>query len=181
MENITIAEKNKMAAIYGLLLGVISMVMTTGSYMMVGNLIGFYALTGLFFILYFVLLGIFAGRIRKANGGYIEFKEVFGAVIIMVFVSCLISYLYNFIYVKYIDPGFMDKMKTTVVQYMEKNKVPDDTIDETVRKMDKQTAESKGFNFGKNLLAYFELVIFYTLFGLIVSLIVKKNKPVFDN
>ncbi len=181
MENITTAERNKMAGIYGLLLGVIAMVMTTCSYMMVGNFIGFYAFQIFVFILFVIVMGIFSARIRKANGGYIEFKEIFGAIIIMIFISCLISYIYGIIYTKYIDPGFMDKIKNATVQFMEKQKVPDDKIDETVRKFDKQMAESKNFNFGQTLLTYFEVCIFYCLFGLIVAAIIKKNKPVFDN
>ena len=110
MENITTAERNKMAATYGLLLGIIYVIMTTGVNMMVGNFIGFYAMKFIVFVLYFVLLGVFAARIRKANGGYIEFKEIFGTVIVMILIAALINYLYNFIFLKYIDPAFMDKM-----------------------------------------------------------------------
>ena len=181
MESITTAERNKMAAIYGLLLGIVYMVLNTFTYMSAGSLMGFYGVTALAFVLYFVTMGILAGRIRKSNGGYIEFKDVFAAIIVMVFVSCLISYVYNFIYMKYIDPAFMDKMKNTTIQFMEKSKIPDDQIEETMRKLDKQAAKSKSFNIGDMLLSYFEIVIFCCLFGLIVAAIVKKKRPVFDN
>lgn len=170
-----------MAAIYGILLGIIYMVLTTFTYMSAGSLMGFYGFTALAFILYFIGMGIFAGRIRKANGGYIEFKDVFAAIIIMVFISCLISYVYNLIYMKYVDPGFMDKMKNTTIQFMEKNKVPDEQIDEAMRKFDKQAADAKSFSIGSMLLSYFEMSVFCCLFGLIVAAIVKKKKPIFDN
>ena len=181
MENITTAERNKMAAIYGLLLGLIYLVLTTCTYMSSGSLMGFYGFTILAFLLYFVAMGIFAGRIRKANGGYIEFKDVFAAIIIMVFISCLISYVYNLVYMKYIDPAFMDKMKNTTIQFMEKNKVPDEQIEATISKFDKQTAEAKNATIGSMLLSYFEIVVFCSLFGLIVAAIVKKKRPIFDN
>lgn len=180
MENITTAERNKMAATYGLLLGLIYMVLTTLTYMSSGSLMGFYGFTALAFVLYFVTMGIFCGRIRKADGGYIEFKDVFAAIIIMVFISCLISFVYNVIYMKYIDPAFMDKMKNTTIQFMEKNKVPDDQIEEAVRKFDKQAAEAKSFSIGTMLLTYFEMVVFCCLFGLIVAAIVKKKRPIFE-
>ena len=64
---------------------------------------------------------------------------------------------------------------------MEKSKLSEDKIDESVRKFDQQMAESKKFNLGNNILSYFELVIFDCLFGLIVCAIVKKNRPIFDN
>ncbi len=180
MENITNAERNKMAATYGLLLGLIYVILTTGVNMAVGSLFGFYGLKFVVFVLYFVMLGVFAARIRTANGGFITFKEVFGAVIIIIFIAALINYLYTAIYIKYIDPAFMDKMKNTTIQYMEKNKVDEARIDESVRKFDEGIVASKKFDLGKNVLAYFELVIFDCLIGLIVCAIVKKNRPVFE-
>ncbi len=181
MESITTAERNKMAAIYGLLLGLIYIILSTGVNMMVGNLIGFYGLKFVVFVLYFVVMGVFAARIRASNGGFITFKEIFGAVIIMIFIAALMNYLYTFLYVRYIDPAFMDKMKNTTIQYMEKAKGIDEAkIDESARKFDEQMAASKTFNLGKNVLAYFELVIFDCLFGLIVCAIIKKERPVFE-
>ena len=170
-----------MAAMYGLLLGIITVVLSTCGNMMVNNFIGFYATQVLAFIISVVMLGVFAARIRKANGGYITFKEVFGVVIVMVFIACFISLVYNIIYLKYIDPGFMDKVKASTIHFMEGKNIPDEQIDEAVKKFDKQMAESKNFNIGKTILAYFESCIFYCLFGLIVCAIVKKNKPVFFN
>ena len=182
MENsLTSAERNKMAATYGLLLGIIYLILNTWTYMSTGSMMAFYGVTALAFVLYFVTMGILAGRIRKANGGYIEFKDVFGAIIIMIFISCLISYVYNLVYMKYIDPAFMDKIKNTTIQFMEKNKVPDDQIEDAVRKFDKQAAEAKGSGIGKMILSYFEMVVFCCLFGLIVAAIVKKKPPMFDN
>ena len=181
MENITAAERNKMALMYGLITGIIYLVITTAVNILVGSMITFYAAKFVGFVLYFVIIGIFAARIRKANGGYIEFRELFGAIFIMLLIAGLMSYLYNYLYIEVIDPQFMNKIRTATVHFMENMKTPEDKIDDALRKFDEKVAESKTFHFGAALLTFLEALVVDCLFGLIVCLIVKKSKPVFNN
>jgi len=179
MENITKAEKNKMALTQGLILGLIYIVLSTSTNLVVGNFIAFYAVKLVGYILYFVLLGILATRIRKANGGYIEFREIFGAIFIMLLVAGTMSYLYNFLYVYVIDPQYMMKIKTSTITFMEHMKMKDDQIEMTSKNFDEQLELAKKFNFGNNVMTFMQAILVDCIFGLIVSAIVKKNKPVF--
>jgi len=169
---------NKQAFLYGVIVGVIYIVLLTVENMFVSNMFGFYAIKIVGFLLYLTAIGLFAGQIRKSLGGYIDFKTVFGAIFIMILVSEVFYFVYNYIYLLYIDPNFMEKIKESTLGWMEKNKVPQESLDTTSAKFDQQIEEAKHFSIGKNLLNFFSFVVLDSLFGLIVAAIVKKNKPV---
>jgi Na+/H+-dicarboxylate symporter len=181
MEQLTTPERNKMAAIYGLLLGIISVILSTivfsqvGGDAIVSGALGFG--TGLVSL---AVLAIMAIRIRKANGGYLEFREAFGAIFVMLLVSTVISFIYGFVYKTYIDPDFAMKMKTAALKSMEKMKMPDSKLDEMADKMDKDIAESKKFNLGNNFMSLASMLLLNCLFGLIVAALVKKKRPMFE-
>jgi hypothetical protein len=166
-----------MAVNYGLLTGLIYLVITSAANLTVANMIMFYVVKLIGYILYFVIIGIFAARIRKANGGYIEFKEIFGAVFIMILIVATISYAYSFLYMFVIDPHFMEKIKAASLNFMENVKAPEAKIDETAKKFDTQMEESKHFSFKTNVLTLFGAYLLDSLFGLIVCAIVKRSRP----
>jgi hypothetical protein len=174
------AARNKMAMTYGVILGLVYMVITTGVNMAVNGMIMYFGLKALGYVLYMVILGLFAGRIRKANGGYIELREVFGAAFIMLLVSGAIVFIYNYIYMYYIDADFLNKIKASTIAFYEKSNVPDDKLDETAAAFDKQIADAKTLNIGSMLLNFLGGLVLDCLFGLVVSLIVKKPRPMFD-
>ena len=62
---------------------------------------------------------------------------------------------------------------------MEKNKVPDDKIDEASRSFDKKMEQSKNFNLVKSVTTFLGVLVFNSLFGMIVAAIIKKTKPIF--
>ncbi len=175
---LTVSERNKMALTYGLVIGFIYLIMTSAINLMVGNLINFYLVKSAGYILYFVIIGIFAAKIRKANGGYIEFRDIFGPIFIMILVAGFMSYLYSYLYIYVIDPRFMEKYKMATLHFMEGIKsIPQEKIDETARKFDEELTKSQHFNIGTSILGFFGFLIFDSLFGLIVGAIVKKKQP----
>ena len=179
MEQITVAQKNKMALQYGLLLGLIYIAITTAVTIFLPKMILFYSLKFAGYLIYLVLVGVFASMIRKANGGYMEFREVFGAIFIMLLVAGLMSFIYNYIYILYIDTHYMDKVRQSTITFMEKFNTPPDKVDEALKKFDEQVAESKTFHLGKNLMAYCVGLLMDCLFGLIVCAAVKRKRPEF--
>lgn len=180
MQELSAAARNKMAAIYGLLVSIYYIIVTTVAYSQIGNIVVFYAIKTLGYILFFLLLGMMTSRIKKANGGYLEFKQAYGAVFIMILVSGVLYFVYNFIYIQYIDSQYIYKLKDSMIRWMEKMHTPDDKIEKASRSFDKQITESKTFNFGNNILSFCSMLLVDSLFGLLVGLAVKKNKPVFS-
>ncbi len=180
MEGISAAERTKQAVIFGAITGLIYMVFATCANMIITKFFLFYAVKALFYILFMLMLGLFATRIRKASGGYMSFREVFGVVFIMILVSGLLYFTYNFIYFKVIDPDFMEKIKTASLSWMEKRGMSDEALNKASADFDKRIVESKTFSLSKNLFAFVGMIIIDSLFGLIVCAVVKKNKPMFE-
>lgn len=178
MTDIAIANRNKQAATYGLIVGIVSILfLTIENMVFAGKFIPYYGVKIVGFLVFMLMLGMFTKMMRTSMGGHINFKNAFSIIFVMVLVSEILYFIYTFIYMKYIDPDFMDKIKNATITWMEKVNSPQDKIDETVKKFDDQIAESKHFNFGKTLLAFFSMIVFDSLFGLIVAAIVKKEKP----
>lgn len=173
---------NKQALTYGLLLAIIIIIINTIENMfLLGNFFAFYGAKVAGFIIFVVLMGVFSAQIRKAQGGYIEFKEVFRYIFIMILISELLYFIYTFIYFKYIDPHFLDKMKQATIDWMDKHNAPSDQIDKTADSFDQQIKEAnKSLQLGKTALNYLSFVVLDSLFGLIVAAIVKKPRPMFD-
>jgi hypothetical protein len=171
------ANINKLAVLYGLLTGVFYIVVTTIiNRALIANFFVFYAAKFGAFLLYLVVVGLFAALIKKQLGGYIDFKTAFKAIFIMVLLAELFYFVYLYAYVLYIDPEFLAKVKTSTMDYMKSRNAPADIIADKGAKFDIQAAEAKHFHLGKNLVNYFSFVILDSLFGLIIAAVLKNKR-----
>lgn len=178
---LTTAVRNKMAATYGVIMGIVYMVLTTVSYMSVANMMVMWMLSASSLVVSLVLIGIFGKMIRKANGGYLEFREAFGAAFVMVLVAMFFSSVYNIVYLQFIDPDMMVKMKESTLRMMENMKSSDEQLDATAINFDKRIEDAKKIEIGSALLQYFGGVLVTCLLGIIPCAIIKKPRPIFDN
>ena len=179
MEDITMSrsDRNKKAAIFGVVLGLIYIILSTITNLTVAQQLTLYGvMTLLNYILYFVILGFMAKMIRKANGGFMEFKELFGTIFVILLVSASMTYLYNWVFMNYIDPHFTEKVLEAARLKIEQSPLPDEQIDELLKNMDKESAGAKSFD----VLAWAGLIVRDCVFGWIVAAIMKKSKPVFE-
>jgi Protein of unknown function (DUF4199) len=177
MEDNLSAVRNKLAVKYGLLVGLIYMVITTGISIAVNKFVLFMVLGLLAYILYFFLLGIFARRIRIETGGFLTFKEAFTIVFIMICISITMSYLYDILYMTVMDPGYLDKIKNSTLTFMEGFHMPEKSYDKMVKQMDESTEDARKFAIGKSALILLRSIITHTIGGLLVCVSVKKKKP----
>ena len=176
-EPMSTAARNKMAMTYGLILGIIYIILVTLSNQFATQLVLYGMLKFAGYIVFLVILGFMLANIRKANGGYIQFREVLGAAFVIVLVSNVLSYTYTYLYIYVIDPGMTDRVKEASMLAMEKAKLPDDRIDEAIDAIEK----SKKFDLGKTVLGFFTVLLFDTFCSVILSLIIKKERPVFEH
>ncbi len=179
MEDITMsrAARNKTGAIYGVVLGLVYIILSTITNLTVAQQVTLYGVMTLVnYVLYFIILGIMAKMIRKANGGFIEFKELFGTIFVILLVSGSMTYIYNWVFMNYIDPHFTEKVLEAARIKIEQAPLPDEKIDELLKNMDKESAGAKSFD----PLAWAGLIVRDCVFGLIVAAIMKKSKPVFE-
>lgn len=178
-EGISKKERNKIALRFGLFLGLFYVPLALVANTFVASYFIHYAARFLVYVFYMILVGVFAARIRKANGGYIEFSELFGATFVMLLVGGIIAFVYNYVYIAYIDPDFSMKMKEATLSMMERQNLPEEQLDKVSTTFDEQIAKSKKFNFGDNIFALLGSIILDTLIGLIPVAILKKPRPLF--
>jgi hypothetical protein len=158
----------------GLIISLVKVIITTIGYQFFA---GSWLMSTLFML---VGLGVVIGMLiqtgkmqRKAVGGYIDIKQAFQAIFIAGLIVCVLTGIYELIYVKFINPEMMEKVKEATIASMEKWGAPQESIDKTAQQFD----ESQKLNIGKQLLGWLTSIIFYGILSLICAAVVKKNKP----
>lgn len=161
---------------WGILIGIVSCILTTVNYMYVLNhYILFLVLTFVYATLTIVFCGMAGIQQRKAMGGYMDIKQAFQVVFIAILISSLITTIYGVVYTKYIDPGVLDRVKESTLDFMARMNAPQDKIDDAAKKFDGQVVDSLKpsiliYSFAKSL-------VVSSIFGFICALIIKKKKP----
>ena len=179
MENISTKERNRTAIISGIILGIIYILITTAVYKSVGDMKLFYTIKGVGYVAYLAILGAMTARVKKANGGYLDFKDTFGTIFIILLIANVLYYIYNYAYHQYIDPQLMYKMKASSIDLMRQLHATEDKIKQTTQDMDREIAASKTFNLSNNLMSFLGTLLTDCFFGLVVAAVVKKNKPAY--
>ncbi|MBP6978524.1 MAG: DUF4199 domain-containing protein [Bacteroidales bacterium] len=159
--------------IYGLILGAALVVISLIYYILDINMfgIGFMLLNllvTLAVVIVVMLLGVNAYRDRYL-GGKIDYKRCFFSGLIIGLVGFIISTLYSYIFMAWIEPGMMEE---NINQFIEKwgDKMTEDQLDTAISKMQKMTPASqiqRGAISG---------LIMAVILSLLISLFVKKDK-----
>lgn len=133
---------------------------------------------GLFAVVSFIVILIvylFTGVARKKQlGGYGEMKEIFQSIFIAILITEIVYILFNFIYLKYVDPAFWVNFKATNLSFLQSKNVPQDQIDQQMKSfkdVDKSTEPMgllKGFGYS---------VVIDSIFGLIFAAILRRKRP----
>lgn len=113
---------------------------------------------------------------KRAHNGFMNYSEGLGIGSIMGVFSGLLGTIFNFIYMKFIDPGYMSRlMESTRTKMEEKGGISDEQIDQAVSMMQKFSSGGWMVLFGvlASLLSGF-------LIALVVSAITKNSKPEFE-
>jgi len=127
-------------------------------------------------IIYLILLGGIIWAIyefRKTNQGFIFYGEGLGIGTFVGAISGFLSAVFSYIYVEFIDPTLMDRIKELTRLKMEDQGLADDQIEKTI--------EIQAMIFGNPTWIFLGTVVWFGLLGflmsLIISAIMKKDKP----
>jgi hypothetical protein len=141
------------------------------------NISGLWKVTGvsmLAFIPMIVILVLCMKEFREGNSRFMAFGEGLSVGMLMSAVSALISSLWGLIYASLIDPTFMGQIREYQIEQMEEKGLADEQIEAAMKMTEKFSNGSMTFLFG--LLG---TLFFAFIFSLIISAILKKNRPVF--
>jgi hypothetical protein len=140
-------------------------------------MLGLWAFLGYSIVLILLLVSGF--QLRKRNGGFLEMKEAFKILFLSVLIFELFYALFNFIYLKYVNPNFFQTLKDSTEVLLQKSNQPQEKIDEMLEKMDAQAAAN--MNILDVLKSYLISISISGVFALIFALIIKKRKDPFIN
>lgn len=173
----------KLAVRYGLLIGVISVVLLV-VFRIVNPLMQFtniwiQLLSGVSTIALMVILGI---EIRKNIGNYWTFGEAFKGLMTMSVFILLLSILYSFVLFKFIDPELPTKIndasEVVITERLAKMGMDQDKIDQVSKTFENGEFKSKLEPTFKNEAVAFGFgLVFYVIIDLIIAACIKKYKP----
>ena len=181
MQTLTKSNNISNGIIFGLMAGLVYCTSlfvrynyTTGNPIMLGIL-------ALLFYLIIIGILVFCGLKRKKEmGGNIEMKDAFQTIFIAILLAELIYSVFNFIYLTYIDPQLFEKFKSSMIAFIENSGLSIEQKEKQLESIEKQFGKQAEKLTGKGIfLSYLLSVAITGVFGLLISLIIKKKKPVF--
>lgn len=167
---------------WGIISGLASVLLSVGIWVLAPEMMFSFWLIILSVVL-FILFGVLAGLERKkALGGYMSFKEGLQPVFLSFVIGSLIISIYSYILYNYLEPTMPDQLKhyslESTEKWMKKFKAPQEQIDE---QLDKVAAQDFTMTLGKTAMTYLQGLIFYFVVAAIISLIIRKKRPVAGN
>lgn len=113
---------------------------------------------------------------KKANSGTMTYGQGLIITLVMLLISSLLSALFNYLYVNYVDPDFVGRMKDEMTAFMERNRVPEDQIAKNTAKFDEMNP-----SFGMAMVNGLKNgLIGGIVLGLIISAFTKRKPADFD-
>jgi len=169
-------SKYKVGIQYGIITGIVYIVLLFIRYRFTDlntNYIGILAIISYLVILVmFLVTGIMR---RKQLGGFAEMKVIFQSIFIAILITELCYVVFNWIYLKYVDPGFWEKLRTASLELLKKANIPQDQIDEQMKGFKDADQLTKPMGLIKG---YGSSVVIDSIFGLLFASLLRKKPTV---
>jgi hypothetical protein len=164
---------------YGLITGFIYIVLLFLRYHFTSSNPVFFGLFAIISYAVILLLFLFTGIMRKKQlGSPAEMKDIFQAIFITILIAELCYVLFNWIYFKFIDPSFWEKLRAASQAMIEKAGLPQDQIDEKMKNFKDVDQQSKPLGLIKG---YGTSVVVDSIFGLLFASILRTKKPIINS
>lgn len=129
-----------------------------------------------------IVIAVLGGvKEKKLKGGFLNFSEALKVVFMIFVIGAILSTLFNYILFNFIDVPFrqalMQEAAAKTAKLLERFGASQDKIDETTSNM----INGNNYTIGKVLLGFAFSCLIWFFVSLIVSAIIKKNKPAFEN
>ena len=165
---------------YGVIAGLIYCISLYIRYNFIYNPIAL-AIESLLFFFVVIAVLVFCGLARKKQlGGFIDLRQAFQTIFIAVLVAELIYTIFNFIYLTYVDPEYFTRFRAAMETFFEKSGMSEEQRDTQLDLMDKRIAKQRDMGAAGFALSFLIGVAITGVCGFVVSLIIRKKKPVFD-
>ncbi|MCF6280077.1 MAG: DUF4199 domain-containing protein [Flavobacteriaceae bacterium] len=176
---------------FGLILGLLLALVTLLGYAVNNEiLVSYWSFVYIFLTI--IVVGIIAiAYSKKGLGGFISFKEGFTTYFIMLVIGVFISVLVNFLIFNIVDTDFQEVMKEKTIEKIESQRdywvgkmidggTNESKIEEMETQFDKSIEEIRNTNqygIGKQVQGFFMFTAIFSIFGLLLALILKRKDP----
>ena len=171
MENQTTTTRTALK--WGVIIAIISIIYSTA--IMVTGQIGNQTLSYVVYLIIGIGVYLSLNDFKKENLGFMTFAQGLGLGTMTTTVSSMISGFYSLAYMKFIDPSMTGQILKNAEREMEKKGIPDDQIEQTMEYS--KMFMSPGVMF---VVGVISTVIVGFILSLIITAIMKKEKPVFE-
>ncbi|MBC7827185.1 MAG: DUF4199 domain-containing protein [Chitinophagaceae bacterium] len=174
----TTKKNNSIGLTYGLITGLIICLIALVQYL--GGLKTYMSPLGYLVYVVLIVMAVLAGQKQKnLNGGHLDFGEALKVTFSVFASALLLQTLFTYVLFNFIDPSFKEALAQEILnkteEFMRKFGASDSTIDEAL-----ESERGKDpFSLSRMLLGYGITCIVCFIICLIISAIIKKNKPVF--
>jgi hypothetical protein len=127
------------------------------------------------YIITLVLLLISGFLLRKQNNGFIDLKEAFRVLFISVLIFEFFYAVFNFVYLKYVNPIFYQSFRDATEAYLIKSNQPQEQIDKVTKAIDVDAP--KKMNLFDMLKSYLFFVAISGAIAFLFALIIRKKNP----
>ncbi len=171
MENQTTTTRTALK--WGVVIGIVNILFSTG--MMVSGQIANQTLGYVVYLIWGVGIYLAMSDFKKENQGFMSYGQGLGLGTLKCGIVGLISGAFSFLYMKFIDTTISDQIMKKAVEDMEKKGLPDEQIDQAMEYS--KMFMSPGMMF---VFAVIGTIFIGFILSLIISAILKKDKPVFE-
>ncbi|NND63474.1 MAG: DUF4199 domain-containing protein [Flavobacteriaceae bacterium] len=169
------ASVKKTAINYGLVLGGFLALLTVVLYAVSLESLTKWWLGIVIFLIALAVGIVSVAKSKSILGGFISFKQAFTSYFITIALGLFISVIVGILLFNFVDPEAAEVLKEQIVvmteSMMERFGAPQEEIDKAITKLE----EEDSFGIGKQLQNYVFQLIFYSIFGLLVALIMKRK------
>jgi hypothetical protein len=167
-------SKYRTGLIFGLIAGIIYMLILFVRYTYFGKNpqeLGIVSVAGYFVLI--ILLFVAAYARKRQLGGYADVKNLFSTIFVVILVAELCFCVFNYVYLKYIDPGYLERFSVSTREWLSKNKLAGDKAEEILNGLKDQNIVT----FGTIMMGFARAVIQDSIIGIIIAFILKNKKP----
>jgi hypothetical protein len=176
----TIQRTGNVGLTYGLIAGLIVCVITLLQYL--GGLDMYLSPVGYVSYLVVITLAVLAAlKVRRENEGFLEFSQALKITFSVFAAALLLQSIFTYILLNFIDTAFKDAVAQEVLNKTEQMMRNFGASDSQIEKAIEEERNKDQFAPGRVLLGYAISCIVSFIFCLLISVIVKRSKPAFNN
>ncbi len=162
----------RIGVLWGVLAGIVYVIMLFARYQLFASTTYTLAIASVISYAVFVVMLFVAAYFRRRQlEEQATAKDIFASLFIVILIAELCFAIFNYIYLMFIDPAYLDRFGQQTIKMMQEMKVSAEKIKEFSATMEEQRSTSMG----TMIMGWAQSVIVDSILGLIIAFVMKKK------